>query len=114
MFRVKEVEGSLSHLQNMPLKFLNLFKLSKVERSLSHIQNIQLAYLNLYSLSKVEGIMTDKIELFIEGLMQGLFMIIEATVMHAQLEKMDYRTGDDGLKAIMETKEYQLNVSRRR
>ena len=28
----------------------------------------------------------------------------------AKLEE-DYRTGDDGLKAIMETEEYQLKVS---
>ena len=67
-----------------------------------------------------EEAFADVIELFIEGSLQGLFVIIEATIMNGQLKNWsrecakleeDYRTGDDGLKAIMETEEYQLKVS---
>jgi len=52
---VKEVVGSLSYLQNMPLTVLGLLSLSKVEGSLSHLRNLQLTFLDLYDLSKVEG-----------------------------------------------------------
>jgi len=47
MYRVKEVEGSVSHLQKMPLTWLDLGKLSKVEGSLSYLQNMQLTWLIL-------------------------------------------------------------------
>ena len=55
MSRVKEVEGPLSHIQNMPLTYLDLAYPSKVERSLSHLHNMPLTYLKLFYLSKVEG-----------------------------------------------------------
>ena len=47
LFRVEDVEGSLSHLQNMPLMVLGLTCPSKVEGSLSHLQNMQLMVLLL-------------------------------------------------------------------
>ena len=68
-----------------------------------------------------EEIYANFIELFIETSLQVLFVIIEATIMHAQLKNWsreyakleeEYRNGDDGMKATMETEEYQLNVSR--
>jgi len=54
----------------------------------------------------VDEAVAEVIELFIEGSLQILFVIIEATVMHAQLKNWsrvyakleeDYRTGGDGL-----------------
>ena len=63
----------------------------------------------------------DIMDLVIELRLKILFIIIEATIMHAHLENWsrehakleeDYRTVDNGLKAIMETEEYQLKVSR--
>ena len=63
----------------------------------------------------------DIMDLVIELRLKILFIIIEATIMHAQLENCsrehakleeNYRTVDNGLKAIMETEEYQLKVSR--
>jgi len=47
MSRVKEVEASLSHLQNMPLMSLDLPSLSKVEGSLAHLQNMPLTILDM-------------------------------------------------------------------
>ena len=67
-----------------------------------------------------EELWAEVMDLVIESCLQILFVIIEATIMHAQLENWsreyakleeDYRTGDDGVKVIMETEEYQLNVS---
>ena len=59
-----------------------------------------------------EEVVQDLRDLFVEAALQIFFMIVEATIMHAQLEDWsreyakvedDDRTGDDDLKAIMET-----------